>query len=179
MQGPNNFKISTAVIAFALTLGIALGGYTLYRQVGVAKPLVKSVSEIPGVKRVTVLDNKDKSVINVQLAGVQDLRNTYSLLKQDTAAKLGQTAYELELKDNADQAVNRTYQELEAAIYEGVAGNRFIWLKNELEKKAEENGIQYRLQVDADYVYIALYDRHSGLYRVIERTPEQQAGKGV
>ena len=47
-----DFKAPVAVIAFVVTLGVAMAGYSLYNRYLIEKPVQEEMSRVPGVQEV-------------------------------------------------------------------------------------------------------------------------------
>lgn len=178
MEGGKEFKIGMAVAAFVLTLVLSLGGFNYYKQYVISQPLQKSIISVPGVTGVMVNGKKDPVVIDVTLNNKADLKNAYLDIDRLASDRMGDKPYTIMIDDNASGTLNKTYERLELAVYQGIANNSYLWLAERVEEESASIGAGYRLQVDENNIYITLVKDNKNLCRVISRESVINGGQG-
>lgn len=169
MRKPVDFKIPVAVLALIITLGLSLGGFMLYNRFMVEKPINEEMKQVAGVQRVSVHKEDKQMVVTVKLAEIPDFSVTYRLLDQIAEKHLGAGEYSLEIEDRRSQELEHFYNDIQLHLYQGIATNSFLWLDKEIGQIANSKGIQHRLRVDEDNLYLQGHKEGYYLYSVLKR----------
>ena len=173
MRKPVDFKIPVAVLALIITLGLSLGGFMLYNRFMVEKPINEEMKQVAGVQRVSVHKEDKQMVVTVKLAEIPDFSVTYRLLDQIAEKHLGAGEYSLEIEDRRSQELEHFYNDIQLHLYQGIATNSFLWLDKEIGQIANSKGIQHRLRVDEDNLYLQGHKEGYYLYSVLKRGKKQ------
>lgn len=169
MQGGKDFRVGTAVIALALTIAVCLGGYHLYKEYGIKRPLTASLLQVDGVKQVAIQEENDSQVILLTLKRGVDLKSVYQEANEITVETLGDKPHRIEITDNPSPELSSLYDDLELGIHQGIANSSFIWLTEWIHGKTTSQGTEYRIQVDNRNLYLTLSKGDHYLTRIIER----------
>ncbi len=180
MQNGKDFKVGIAIIALALTVAICLGGFHIYKEYGVKKPLTESILEIDGVQKAVIEDGRDGRVINVTLKDTANLKGSFQKVNEVAREKLGdKQPYVIKIVDNPSPELRSLYDDLELGIHQGIADSSFIWLKDWIGQVTADKGTEYQLQVDSDNLYFTISKHGHYLMRIIERDKSTQSyGRG-
>ncbi len=165
----NDFRILFSIAALMLSLGIFLGAYNIYIKLGIEKPLITELSALEGVRQVH-LNKVDKGYeIKIDLIRMDNIQKMHIDINRILHERLKDKDYELQIGDRRNEELQGCFDNLQPAIYEAIAENRYIWLEGQLAKKAKSKGIDYAMYIDKRYLYLQLYDESQYLYEIIER----------
>ena len=173
MKYSKNAWLSGA-IALAATLFILFGGQAIYQNFAVAKPLDKAFADIEGVKAVAWEKAKDDKAITlrVSLAGTPNLQLTYTTIEDKARAILGKGELNIVISDSRTEELEQAYHEMHLYIQEAVATGRFSQMADQVKEKAAKAGVDSRVYVDSQNIYLQLAKDSAELYTVIPRTNE-------
>ncbi len=169
MKGGKEFRIGLAVIALAVTIAICMGGYHLYMEYGVKKPLTEALLQVDGVKDVEIQDEEKDWVIRLTLANDADLKAVFREANRIAALEIDDSRYSIEVADNPSPELSSLYDDLELGLYQGIANSSFIWLAQWIDDYTAPHHTEYRIQVDDENLYLMLSKGDHYLARVIKR----------
>ncbi|MGS0764680.1 hypothetical protein [Syntrophomonas curvata] len=179
MMKNNEIKILRLIITIIVALGILLGGYNLYQKYMVEKPLNEKLLHMEEVNKVDVNKVNKLYSIQVRLGKVENIQKSYADIDSiiDSSIKGN---YAIEIKDGRNQRLGKFFDDLQPALYQGLAQKEFLWLAEQLEQRSQSQNIKSQLRVDNKRVYLQLEDGDSYLYSIIEHTAgaEQEPGRG-
>jgi hypothetical protein len=171
----NEFKFIIAIAALAVASTIFFGGYWLYHQYGIDRPLTEKIEGIAGVKKVTINNKERQLSIEVSMKYVDNLQTKYDEIQEVMDSELKDGQYQLTIKDQRNAKLQKAYENVQLAVYEAIANNQYLWLKEQM--KPELKGMTYRIFVDEDRLYIQMKDGDHFLYKVIDRQKENSVVK--
>ena len=168
-------------ISLAATFALLVAGTGLVRRQGVDRPLLNAVRRVSGVLEAKTAVQGDQTVVTVRLGEVPDLQATYRSLDQAVQSVRGVGSYRLLVTDDRTPWLSEAYYRLHYGLQEGNATGRFTRMAETVQRGATTMGLQrYRLYVDKDRIYLALYQDGHYLYEVLPRqvpvTGERGAG---
>ncbi|MGE5544190.1 MAG: hypothetical protein ACM3UW_04390 [Bacillota bacterium] len=169
MEGGKEFRVGMAAIALVLTIAVCLGGYHLYIEYGIKRPLTASLMQVDGVKSVEILKENDSQVVLLTLTNDADLKAVFAEANDITLKKMGEKPYSIKIADNPSPELSSLYDDLELGIQQGIANSSFIWLAEWIDEKTAPESIEYRIQVDNQNLYLTLSKGNHYLKRVIAR----------
>jgi len=170
---PNKqFKILVFIITLILALGVFLGSYALYKKFGVEKPLLEQLSAVPAVERVSMEKEGKKYIFEIELKKIENIQEEYTEINQVISSRLEEGGYEIRIKGNGNEKLKEFFNELQPAIYEALAYDRYVWLEEEIARKSAENQINYKMFVDEKYLYLQLEDESKYIYKIFNRETE-------
>ena len=119
MKGGKEFRIGIAVVALAITIAICMGGYHLYMEYGVKKPLTESLLQVYGVQNVEIQDEQEELVITLTLVNDADLKTVFrskpvSFLRNGRQEILHRGGH------NPSPELSSLYNDLELGLYQGL-----------------------------------------------------------
>lgn len=169
VEGSKDFRIATVVISLALTIAVCLGGYQLYKEYGVKRPLTASLLQVDGIQKVEVQEENDSQVILITMKNGAGLKTVYQEANDITVEKMGDKPYIIKIVDNPSPELSYLYDDLELGIHQGIANSSFIWLTEWIHDKTTPKNAEYRIQVDNRNLYLTLNKGDHYLTRIIER----------
>ncbi len=172
-MGFGELRIWAVAIVLAVALGALFGGYYLYEQNTVKAPLEQALAEAPGVKAFTLTRDGAVTRLDVELAWVDSLADTYAALDATAGRLLGQ-GYALRLIDRRDPFLERVYHQAHFALQEGIYTGRFTDMARSVDEIMAQNGVEeYRLTVTERHVFLQIKKGRAYLYEVIPRTEDR------
>ena len=165
MMKNSEFKIITAIISLIVTLGLLLGGYNLYNKYLVEKPLTSQLAALPAVKSAKIIKVDKVYLIQLQLAQVDNIQDSYNQIESGIKAKIKKDNYKIEIQDAGSGELSQFYDELQPVLYQGLSGQQYLWLDEQIQKRSASRGVESRLYVDDKRVYLQLENADSYLYK--------------
>jgi hypothetical protein len=169
MPKKGDFNIVTAAAVLVIVLLISFSSYYLYKRFGVDAPLEKKVNALEGVESSKATSFNKGYEIEIKMEKVGNLQEAYNSIDRAVKDSLPQKEYALHLADKPDQSLQDFMQHMQPAIFESLAANRFIWLDEELCRRTQEAGLQYKLFVDQEHLYLQVEDGDYYVYQIIDR----------
>lgn len=182
MMKNNEIKIFYLIISIIVALGVLLSSYNLYQKYMVEKPLTEKLLLMEEINKVEVDKvNKVNKLYSfkVYLGKVENIQKSYAEI-DSTIDDTIKGEYNIEIKDERNQRLDEFYDDLQPALYQGLARKEYLWLDEQINQRSRNQDIKARLLVDNERVYLQLEDGNSYLYSVIEHTAatEQETGRG-
>lgn len=164
-------KLPVIFLAFICGLAIAFGGQWLFKEYSYQQPLQKILVNNKQIKSYHIDDQGAVTNIKLQLTdNTADLRETYRQVNQSIGRVLGNHPYHLELANNPDAGLKQLYYNSQYAIYQAQAAGTFPEMDQVIQAQAKKFGVQAKVFVDMDNIYIQLQkpDGHY-YYQIIPR----------
>lgn len=174
----NEFRIITAIISLIVTLAVLLGGYNLYNQYMVEKPLTAQLTAMTAVKSAKIIKVDKEYLIQLQLEQVDNIQDSYKQIESIIKSKIKNNNYKIEIQATSSKELNQFYNELQPALYQGLSGQQYLWLDEQIKERSSNMGIESRLYVDDQRVYLQLEDKDSYLYKTFAIAQTQTSGGG-
>lgn len=175
-----SFKWPVAIVAFLLTLVLAVGGVQLRQRQLVNEPLFKRLNELEQVKTVDLRKEGGTQVVVVTLNYVDDLPETYRQLNDEISRLLGQKRYRLEIVDGRDQTLEAAFIAVHLALYEGEHRGNFTDMGGHVADVLADMGIEeHKVIVDNENIYLQIKNGDAYLFEVIGRTNRGREGERV
>ena len=166
------YNWSIIIISVLVTFAAASGGYYLWQQHTMTKPLILALKEIEGVEAVT-LSSQEKAQtvleIHVTLSNISNLQATYEKLNHTIKTNIEPKRYTLILHDHKTPALEEFYHSIHYQIFEGLATGNFSSMYNSIHEKAIAADIKENVYIDTNYLYLQLTTASGNLYQVIPR----------
>ena len=178
MMKNSEFKIITAAISLFVTLTILLGGYSLYNKYLVEKPLTTQLAGLPTVKSTKITKVDSEYLIQVQLKQVDNIQDSYNQIESTINRKIKNDKYKIEIQDASSKELGHFYYELQPLLYQGLSGQQYLWLDEQIKERSINKGIESQLYVDDKRVYLQLKAADSYLYKTFDIAQTQTSGGG-
>lgn len=178
MMKNSEFKIITAIISLFITLAILLGGYNLYNKYMVEKPLTARLTVLPNVKSAKISKVDKEYLIQLQLKQVDNIQDSYNQIESTINGKIKNDKYKIEIQDAGSKELSQFYNDLQPVLYQGLSGQQYLWLDEQIKERSSNKGIESRLYVDDKRVYLQLEDADSYLYKTFDIAQTQNSGGG-
>jgi hypothetical protein len=173
-----NIKWPIAVLAFVLTLVIAVGLVQLRQRQLVNEPLFKRVSEYEAVKTVDLQQEGNMQIVKVDLGYVDDLAIVHRELNEEIEELLGHDRFSLIIQDERNETLEAAYIAVHLALFEGEQRGNFTEMGELVVDKLQEmNMDEYRVLVDQDNIYLQIRQNEAYLYEIIVRESRGREGE--
>ncbi|MHB8171636.1 MAG: hypothetical protein ACYDG6_08850 [Thermincolia bacterium] len=175
-----NIRITIVVVAIIVVLALLLGGQMIYKRYNIEQPLFKVYSKTKAVQDADIINRNGKVKVVLALGPTVNFQKTYRELMEETVVVLGERPFELRIKDNRDQVLERLLIDTEPVIYEAVSKGNFTWMKWEITRAAGAAGAEAQVFIDGERIYVSFMKGRHVLYEVIQRNQpvEPDGGKG-
>ncbi|HZK01973.1 MAG TPA: hypothetical protein VFC96_03820, partial [Anaerovoracaceae bacterium] len=157
------------LISLILTLGILFGGHNLYMQYAVQKPVLKELYSSGTVKKAEIEKKNKKYIIDVQLNDIDNIQKGYEEVESIINGKYKPDSYELVITGKPNKGLEDLYEQLQPAVYDALANNRYLWLNNEIKKQTDEKGMVSKLFIDERRLYIQVKADDYYFFKIIDR----------
>jgi len=166
------FKVLAFITSLVLALGVFLGSYAFYKKFEVEQPLLEQLSAMPSVEQVSMEKEKGEYVFDIKLKKVDNIQEEYEKINQVINSKLEKETYDIKIQDDGNRKLQEFSDQLQPAVYEALAHNRYVWLEEEIAEKSAENQLNYRIFVDEKHLYLQLEDGSKYIYKIFNRDTE-------
>lgn len=167
----HKFRIQIALVAFLVAVAIGLGANYLYEQTQVIKPLNAELQDVPGISSVNVeknfLGNGARTLVQLGLESDILLSEVFADIHYVLEETRGNFA--LQLEDSADEELISLFDRIQIAAEEAIVTGEFTALEERVQELAENEGVDWKLAIDRDFIYLSLLNGESSLQRVIGR----------
>ncbi|NGZ74282.1 heavy-metal-associated domain-containing protein [Saccharibacillus alkalitolerans] len=150
-------RMLPVALTAALSLILLLGGWFLYRQTAIERPIEKMLSQYPGVTSAQVDITQKQAVLKLDLQSDVDLRGMIAQLRKEEGALLKTRSIKLDIADHSTPEIDELWKQASFSVAEAMANKRYTMIPSTLSKIESENG-NYTISSDMDdhYVYVAL-----------------------
>lgn len=171
------FRIHVILLSLVVGLGIFFGVRFLYNKFGTDVPLAEALSASKAVQSFTVERERPVMRIVVEVAPTANLKETYRDLYGLISNVLGNRRFELKIKDNRDEGLQRAFYYAQFAVYEANKLGNYREMVKIIEEEAAKEGAKATVSMDGESIYVQLEKNGRYLYEIIPRKePGSSAG---
>lgn len=135
-------------------------------------PLNQSLQHMSGVEKV-IWQNSGKlnepANITVTLKDIANLQKTYEEINQKIKTIVGKKPYKLEIQSHSSPELESFYYDINFYLQEALANGNFPLLAEKTQEKAQALGVNARVYVDDQFVYVQFAQKDYALYAVVPR----------
>ncbi|GLG00768.1 hypothetical protein Alches_08070 [Alicyclobacillus hesperidum subsp. aegles] len=164
-------------VVAVVVLAILFGGWQAYQHYNLLNPLKRSLQSVAGVQTVDI-STGSPDIVQVQLGPFQKLKNgdlqeTYHDISNEIENRLGSNVT-VRLTDGREGSLTQIFESsFEFYIQEGIAKENYTQMVSQVNQLAAKDGIEARITMDNQYIYVQLAKGNHYLYRVIPYTIHQ------
>ena len=147
-----NVKPKIILITIALCTGLLFSGYYAYNVLLVDNPLVNRIEAYEEVKSVVLA--KDSQTLQITLNNKSSLPLLYERLSNE----IKNTSYKLEISHEPSAKLIDFYYRSQFIIQEALVKGNYEEMRQLIEQMGYKNGIDTRLYIDHDNIYVYLID---------------------
>lgn len=166
-----NIRYPIVVIVLVVSLLLFFGGWSVYQQFEVRKPLKFEISKMENVELNSIEFNKQQMVVNVSLSEVKELDQTYRKI-YDIANNYNNRNKEIRIQiaEEQDPRLHNIWDEAQFTIHESIATHAYSKIPSFFEQiKISNPEIEYKISMDELFVYITIYNGSKEMYAVVPR----------
>ncbi|GGO04210.1 heavy-metal-associated domain-containing protein [Saccharibacillus kuerlensis] len=173
-------RMLPVVITAALSLVLLLGGWFLYRQTALERPVEQILSQYPGVNSAQVNITQNQALLKLDLQSNVDLRGMIAELRKEQGQMFKKRSIVLDIADHSTPDIDALWKEASFSVAEAMASKRYTMIPDTLSKIQSEND-EYTISSDMDnhYIYVALSsatDKKANKYIILPLTAAQGTG---
>ncbi len=158
------------LLVFFLTLLIIFGTQHIFTIYSVDRPISRELGLIEEVQEYNIINNGDKTDIEVKIARTPNLFTTYNEIYDISEKALGNQMGTLIVKDQRNDSLEDIVYSIKFHVYQGISTGLYADMENTLSEKLDSfDNIEYNLYMDDKAVYVALYMEDDYLYEVVLR----------
>lgn len=160
-------RVAVMFLSMVVVVGVLYG---LQRWVYVSQtrnPLTEALKRSPVVQKVALNLAASPPTVTATLKNVPDLMATYHELAETLHGFVANA--QLEVLGHSDAKLHTAYEALSFPIEQGLATGHFVEMQSAVASEAPRLGVQAKIYIDAQNVYLALYDTPNAAYYIYPR----------
>ncbi len=168
----------TMVISFLVTLVLLFGGFVGYQQIMIKEPIVAFLEDRQEVQLADIHVTPAEVEISLNIKNPEQdffIRKYPDLLTSLKKKAKGKTL-QIHLIDQPNERLHKAWEQMVFSIREGIEKQTYSQIPETVKQWADKNGVQYRLKMDEESVYVMLCDGDKFLVRVIPVKIQKQKG---
>ncbi|HYH03093.1 MAG TPA: hypothetical protein VEC37_08340 [Bacillota bacterium] len=169
MKITKNIQGWLIVIAFLATVAILFGGQSINEKMRVENPLKQRMKTIKEVKSFTVEPAGDGLKVKLQLKQSRNLQMVLNRVKQEVEFYHKKPVTNFGIGDQPNSQLEQLKYQLSFYLEEALASGHFIELKSALDSYNKNRGINAKVYLDNDFIYLQLEEGNNYLYQVMPR----------
>ncbi len=174
MSKKNEFKILLFIAAFVITFSLGLGAYYLNSRYNIEKPLLAQIDNLSSVEDSKIEKQDEIYTVTVTLGRVESVQEEYKQLDDMVRGKIGESQYQIIINMENDAKLDQVYYDIQPIVYEALANNEYVWMKDEIGRIASQEQLDYKMFIDDNRVYLQFSDGDNFQYHIIERNDSKQ-----
>lgn len=162
----SRIRIVPILAITCVTLSLLFGGWELYRNFGLVRPLEDQLMAAGTVQKVESIVNGQERAIKVTMKQVPDLQAAYEGVEKIVHDSLG-TYVTIDLADNREGALEKTYRDLQPTLYAGIAKGEFPAMIENMGAQAKQAGVESKISMNDEHIFVELKKDGKYLYEVV------------
>ncbi|SFJ69198.1 hypothetical protein [Thermoflavimicrobium dichotomicum] len=170
-----NIQLHRVLLSLLVTLSILFGGFFAYQTFYIKRSIQQSVQKTPHVT-IEKLEVSPKEVqLQLKIDQQFPVHSMYVPLYQRIKSYVGNRELRLQIQDQPDHELQQAWSQMLFGIREGLAQQRYTQVLHTVEKVAENQQIDYQVNMDQQYLYVHLRKGNHFLTKVISLDQESRA----
>lgn len=162
----SRIRVVPTISALILTFAVLFGGYQVYKNYELVKPLESQLLAIHAVQSAHVLTTGQNPEVVVKLGKVSDLQATYRSIYADVTATLG-TPVGIELQDHRTPALSQLYETMGQILYQGIARGDYMTMTESMQSFAAKAHVTCRITMNGQDIFVQLSKGNAYLYDIV------------
>ncbi|WAH35152.1 hypothetical protein [Alicyclobacillus dauci] len=170
-------RLVPIVLIAILALAMLFGGWQAYQHFNLLNPLKKNLQSVQGVQTVNIATGSPDEV-TIHLGPFNklengDLQQTYHAIANEVSTRLG-SGVKLNLSDDHGAQLTQVYEgDYYPILAQGKDKGNYTDMISQVSSLAKKQGIQARITMDEQYIYVQLAKGSHYLYDVIPYSTHQ------
>lgn len=167
-------QIKVVILIFCVVLIVGFGLRYLHQTTQILLPLTQELKNLPGVVDASVSQSSliNRSHLKIKLELAEDLPLSVSLGQVYRMLENHGGFHYVELQEQSTPDLLLNYEKAQIIIEEAIMTGEFSLLEKRIETLGHNQGLNWELGVDREFVYLRLYNKEAMLQRAIPRTSE-------
>lgn len=162
----SRIRILPTISALVLTFAILFGGFQVYKNYELVRPLEAQLRQIAAVESVHVQTTGQSPAVYLKLGSVPDLQTTYSTIASDVTATLG-TPVAIYLQDHSTPYLRNLYEAMQPTLRQDIAQSDYTGMILDLDSMAKKASVACRITMNAQDIFVQLTKGHAYLYDIV------------
>lgn len=162
----SRIRIVPILAITCVTLSLLFGGWELYRNFGLVRPLEDQLMAAGTVQKVESVVSGQEREIKVTMKQVPDLQAAYEGVEKIVQESLGPYVT-IDLADNRQEELENAYRDLQPTLYAGIAKGEFPAMIAGMGAQAKQAGVESKISMNDEYIFVELRKDGKYLYEVV------------
>lgn len=167
-------RIGPIAASIVISAVVLFGGWFLYRQWAIERPLENIVKSVEGVNQVEMEVKPDELALKLSLQPGTDLGALVRQIEQEGKEHIGNRTLKLDVEDHSSPALDQLWENAMFTIAQAMENKQYTQITAALEQMEQENSkLKATAEMDDKNVYITLTDGQYSKFLILPRTPER------
>lgn len=162
----SRIRILPTISALILTFAVLFGGFQVYKNYELVRPLVTELRHIPAVESVQVQTTGQSPAVYLKLGPVPDLQTSYATISSDVTTTLG-TPVAIYLQDKSTPFLRNLYEGMQPTLREDIAKSDYTQMIASMQGMATRAGVSCRITMNAQDIFVQLTKGDAYLYDIV------------
>jgi hypothetical protein len=170
-RGRQLMKLRLIIVLSTMTVASILlfGGWSVYQENGVKKPLIQSIQQFEGVQDVSAIISRDNIHVTVQLAPATPLRYTFQQIASIAEESWPERDLQVDLNGNEHESLTQWWSLALFDVAQAMEARQYTEIPRRLQELANQDGLTVITEMDDRNVYITLNQHQFSKYIVLPR----------
>lgn len=174
----NKINISLVIGIVIASFIMIIGAQFLYTRYYVNAPLIHSLNKVHAVNSASLVEEKNKIIVQVNLGAVGNLPQSYQTISQLVKEKMGPDT-EIRIISKPNSRLEEIKDKMDFSLQEAGSIGNYAQMYTRVEEIAKDNGLEdWNLYLDQDNIYLHLGDKNYYIYEVVPRRSEKNNVEG-
>ncbi|MBW4839275.1 MAG: hypothetical protein KZY74_07750 [Paenibacillaceae bacterium] len=167
-------RIGPIAASIAISVLVLFGGWFLYRQWAIERPLENIVKSVDGVNQVKMDIKPDELALKLSLKPGTDLGALVRQIEQNGKEQIGNRTLKLDVEDHSSPALDQLWENALFTVAQAMENKQYTQITAALKQMEQENDqLTATAEMDEKNVYITLTDGKHSKFVILPRTPER------
>nr|WP_239483698.1 hypothetical protein [Paenibacillus rhizolycopersici] len=167
-------RIGPIAASIAISVLVLFGGWFLYRQWAIERPLENIVKSVDGVNQVEMDIKPDELALKLSLKPGTDLGALVRQIEQNGKDQIGNRTLKLDVEDHSSPTLDLLWENALFTVAQAMENKQYTQITAALKQMEQENDkLTATAEMDEKNVYITLTDGQYSKFVILPRTPER------
>ncbi|MCH1639701.1 hypothetical protein D3C76_300240 [compost metagenome] len=167
-------RIGPIAASIAISAFVLFGGWFLYRQWAIERPLENIVKSVEGVNHVEMDIKPDELSLQLKLEPGTDLGALVRQIEQNGKEQIGKRTLKLDVEEQSSPELDQLWEKALFTVAQAMENKQYTQITAALKQMEQENSkLKATAEMDDKNVYITLTDGQYSKFVILPRTPER------